>query len=415
MTNEFKSCYIFLDFGDSPKIVAQYAYDQAVYSFMYGKTYLERERSFELDPINLPFVYPNTPYTTSDINGFGVLADATPDNWGRKLTLSQHTRIPLNQIEWLLSAQGNAVGCLVASLSSKSIKIPQQESYVQFSDLQKYLRLSNAVIRNEDPNMISFMTNNALEKLIHHGSSMGGARPKVVVQHKGIEWIAKFNKDNDLFDNAKVEYASMKMAEAIGLNVSNVTLEDVAGNAVLLVKRFDRNCPERKKHYISAHSLMNIRKVRLGQLKLSYMNLSKVCSQICHDAVSNQKELFTRMVLNIMISNTDDHLKNHGFLMYDMHNQHYALSPLFDVLPHGTPSNSPKEQAIAVGEQGRLGTIQNALSHCGAFGLSQESALDIVKDVRDVLECRKDFFKDADLNDYQIRQLNHYYNFSLKF
>ncbi len=92
-------------------------------------------------------------------------------------------------------------------------------------------------------------------------------------RHKGIEWIAKFNKADDLFDNAKVEYASMKMAQALGLNISNVELEEVEVNPILLVDHFDRNCPERKKYYISAHSLMNIRKVRVGDLKMFYMHL----------------------------------------------------------------------------------------------------------------------------------------------
>ena len=159
--------------------------------------------SFELDPINLPFVTPKTAYTTAAKDGFGVLADVTPNNWGRKLTLTQHTRVPLNQIEWLIAARGNAVGCLVASLSSKAIKTVGKESFVKFPDLQTYLKLSKAVDQHQDPNMISMMTDNYLSKLIHHGSSMCGARPKVVVRHKGIEWIAKFNKADDLFDNVK--------------------------------------------------------------------------------------------------------------------------------------------------------------------------------------------------------------------
>ncbi|WP_257232190.1 type II toxin-antitoxin system HipA family toxin [Acinetobacter sp. YH01020] len=410
MQEEIKSCYIFLDTGDTPQVVAQYALKDSIYNFIYGKSYLDLNNSFELDPINLPFITPNTAYTTAAKDGFGVLADATPDNWGHKLTLTQHTRVPLNQIEWLIAARGNAVGCLVASLSSKAVKTVGKESFVKFSDLQAYLKLSKAVDQHQDPNMISMMTDNYLSKLIHHGSSMGGARPKVVVQHKGIEWIAKFNKSDDLFDNAKVEYASMKMAQALGLNVSNVELEEVEGNPILLVERFDRNCPERKKHYISAHSLMNIRKVRVDDLKMSYMHLSKICSQICHDAISNQLELYKRMVLNVMISNTDDHLKNHGFLMHDMKNHHYSLSPLFDVLPHGSRASYPKEHAIAVGEEGRIGTAQNLLSRCNAFGLTEFQAKEIIKNVRDVLESRDEFFKDAEMSDYQMRQLDHYYN-----
>ena len=196
----------------------------------------------------------------------------------------------------------------------------------------------------------------------------------VVVQHKGIEWIVKFNKVNDLFDNAKVEYASMKMAQALGLNVRNVELKEVEGNPILLVDRFDRNCPERKKYYISAHSLMNIRKVRVGDLKMSYMHLQ---SDLL-DAISNQLEPYKRMILNVMISNTDDHLINHGFLMHNMKNHHYSLSPLFDVLPHGSRASYPKEHAIAVGAEGRIGIALNLLSRCNAFGLTEFQAKEII-------------------------------------
>ena len=98
---------------------------------------------------------------------------------------------------------------------------------------------------------------------------------------------------------------------------------------------------------------------------MSYMNLSKICSRICYDVISNQKELFKRMILNIMINNTDDHLKNHGFLLYDIKNHRYALlSPLFDILPRGTRASYPKEHALAIGSEGRFGTLRHALSRC---------------------------------------------------
>lgn len=283
---EIKSCYIFLDVGEKPIVVAQYSYDQPIYRFIYGATYIRNPQAFALDPINMSFLDPNREMQTKAKDGFGVLADATPDKWGRNLTKALHTRTPLNQIEWLIAAQGNAVGCLVASLSKSQIKNTETNK-IHFEDVRRYLKISKAIERHEDvieASTVSMQMNNTLEKLVHHGSSMGGARPKVVVQHKGIEWIAKLNKESDLFDYVRVEYACMKMAESIGINTSHVELEEVAGSPILMVKRFDRNCPERKKHYISANSLLNITKVREGDLSLSYMNIARVCSQICHDA-----------------------------------------------------------------------------------------------------------------------------------
>lgn len=413
--DEIKSCYIFLDIGSEPKVVAKYAFEKPNYFFRYGKSYINDSSAFALDPLHLPFDVANPERITSKRDGFGVLADATPDKWGRNLTLALHKRTPLNQLEWLISAQGNAVGCLSASLSSTKLKTPSNQQ-IKFGDLQKYMTLAKAIERNipiDDVGGQSMYVNNMLEKLIHHGSSMGGARPKVVLHHNNSEWIAKLNKSSDLFDNARVEYACMKMAAAIGINTSEVDLQEVTHSPVLLVKRFDRNCPERKKHYISAFSLLNIERVREGDERMSYTQISKVCSQICRDAVQNQKELFTRMILNVMLSNTDDHLKNHGFLMYDMKNQHYALSPAFDILPHGNIGSFPKVHALNIGSEGRIGTLKNILSRCNAFGLNESQARDIIKNVRDVLENKNTFFKDAELNSHQIRLLEPYFNMNL--
>lgn len=413
--DEIKSCYIFLDVGDQPIVVAQYSFDKPIYRFIYGATYIINPKAFALDPINMPFLAPNREMQNQAKDGFGVLADATPDKWGRNLTKALHTRIPLNQIEWLIAAQGNAVGCLVASLSKSKIKNTESNK-IYFEDVKRYLKIAKAMERHEDvmeASTVSMQMNNTLEKLVQHGSSMGGARPKVVVQHKGIEWIAKLNKESDLFDNARVEYACMKMALSIGINTSHVELEEVAGSPILMVKRFDRNCPERKKHYISANSLLNITRVREGDLNFSYMNLARVCSQICQDAQSNQTELFTRMVLNVMLSNTDDHLKNHGFLMYDMDKHRYGLSPAFDILPHGNIGSFPKIHALALGENGREGSLKNILSSANSFGLSENQAKDIIKNVKAVLEEKDTFFRDAGLSPSQIRDLNPYFNLNL--
>ncbi|MFW2013705.1 type II toxin-antitoxin system HipA family toxin [Acinetobacter bereziniae] len=412
---EIKTCYIFLDIGDKPIIVAQCSFDQPIYRFIYGLTYIGNPKAFALDPINMPFIHPNREMQSNAKDGFGVLADATPDKWGRNLTKALHKRPPLNQIEWLIAAQGSAVGCLVASLSKSQIKNTDSNK-IHFDDVKRYIKIAKVVEHHEDMatiNTISMQMTNTLEKLVHHGSSMGGARPKIIVQHKGIEWIAKLNKESDLFDNARVEYACMKMAKSIGINTSHVELEEVAGSPILMVKRFDRNCSERKKHYISANSLLNITRIREGDLSMSYMNIARVCSQICHDAQKNQAELFTRMVLNVMLSNTDDHLKNHGFLMYDMDKHYYGLSPAFDILPHGHLSSFPKIHALALGNDGREGTLKNILSRANSFGLSEDHARNMIKDVKAVLEEKDTFFRDAGLSQIQIRGLEPYFNLKM--
>jgi len=404
--DEVKGCYVFIDTGSQPTIAAHYSYEKPIYRFLYGQSYLQRADAFPLDPLNLSFQSYNKPYETISKDGFGVLADATPDNWGKRLTNALHRRTPLNQLEWLLASQGNSVGCIVGSLSKSHIK--NNSNIIQYAELETFIQITELIEKKRDPFEMK-LEQLELNKLLYNGASMGGARPKTLVMYKNKEWIAKFNKSDDLFDTCKVEYASLNMARDMGLNTCNAELTECAGRPILLVERFDRNCPERKKHYISANSLLNIQKIRIGDPKMSYMSIAKVCSQICFDAISNQKELYKRMVLNVMISNTDDHLKNHGFLMYDMKKQHYALSPLFDVLPHGMPSSFPNEHALVLGNDGRFGSYDNLISRSNAFGLNLDQARECIKDVRDVIENREKYLLDAGLKPTEIRQLEPYF------
>lgn len=405
MQEEVKSCYLYLDTGDSAQIVARYSLIDSRYEFLYGKSYLGSTNGFPIDPLHLPFLIPNRPFYAPR-DGFGVIADATPDAWGRKLTMSMHRRTPLNQIEWLIASKGHGVGCLVASLSQSWIK-KHKANLIQFDELREFISVADAVEHRLDPSDMNFQDQYLL-KLIENGSSMGGARPKTLVMHQGKEWIAKLNRSDDLFDTCRVEYASLKMAQALGLNVCNVELVECGNRSVLLVERFDRNCPERKKHYISSFSLAHIQSMRNPDPRVSYMAIAKQCSQICHDPIAQQKELYKRMVFNVMINNTDDHLKNHGFLMYDMTQKLYALSPLFDVLPHGT-GGTAQEHALMLGEFGRTASLENVRSRINAFGLTSTEATQVIDEVRDVVANRNQFLKDAGLQAHEIKQLDRFY------
>lgn len=405
-SSEIQSCYVFLDIGPSPIIVASYRLDQGKYKLTYGQSYLSREDKFALDPLNLAFQYPNTEVVSDQADGFGVIADATPDNWGKKLTLARHTRHPRNQIEWFLAAKGASVGALVGSLSRNTPKTITTDQITTMEELESFLRLSVEVSQNGDVTRLAeLMERDALAKLIDYGSSMGGARPKTIVQDQGIEWIAKFNRSDDVFNNVQVEYASMQIAKACGINTSHVELREFGRNhQSLFVKRFDRNCPERKKHYISARSLMNIRKIRETDFALnySYMGISKLCTKISNQATENQTELFKRMVLNAMIANTDDHTKNHGFLL-NRESMSYNLSPVFDVLPH--IGSSSKVHAIGLGDDGRVASMQNILSQCHSFGLSADAAKEIIKDITAVVENWTSYMRDAGVKPHEIKLL----------
>jgi serine/threonine-protein kinase HipA len=263
-SNPVQECYIFVDQGESPILAARYRIDaDGLGSLIYGDSYADRSDSFAFDPINLPWSNPlRVMHPVDGKASYGVLSDATPDNWGRKLMQSLHSRPPLNDIEWLLSNQREGVGCLFASLSRTAVKADRE--VIPFSDLSEFISLAGEYEAVGKKRTLP----TALLKLLDFGTSMGGARPKTLVMHEGKEWIAKINRKDDLFDNARIEYVSLLMAREAGIHACK--FHSIGHHSAILVERFDRNCPERKKHYISAHSLLNIPKVNPTDLSRNY-------------------------------------------------------------------------------------------------------------------------------------------------
>lgn len=391
-------CYIFVDIDDQAIPAAVYAINDAgLGQLRYGAKYLERSDAFSLDPINLPLSAGDQVHHPRDgKERFGVLSDATPDNWGRRLVMSLHRQPPRNEIEWLISSQGNGVGCLVPSLSKEHVKRPR--SLPSFADLSNFMDLVEQYNDLADAEMPP-----ELAKLIDFGSSMGGARPKAVVLHEGKEWIAKINRKDDHFDNARVEYASMRMAALAGVEVPETQLHVLNGLSVVLVERFDRNVPERKRHYLSANSVLNFEKIKPEDVKkdYSYMGLARVIRKISASPKEDLVELYRRMVFNILTGNTDDHLKNHGFVMVNRHGGgQYRLSPAFDLVPHLDAGK--RLQAIGCGPYGRESSIENALGAREDFLLSENEARAICDQVQEVV---KDWRKHLVSADVGIRDL----------
>jgi serine/threonine-protein kinase HipA len=373
------SCYVFVERGEIPLLAGRYMIDEhGLGHFTYGKSYLENPLAFPLDPINLPFTDP--PQIFHPINGkesFGVLSDSTPDNWGRKLIASIHRSSPQNEVEWLLASRGNGVGCIVANAAQSA---PQRKKPLHsLSDIEAFFAMAD-----------SFEAGKTIpEELVHlaeFGSSMGGLRPKLTITHEGKEWIAKINRIDDKFDVSTVEYATMQMAKKTGIIIPNMQLRKISGRTILLVERFDRNVPSKKLHYISAHSLINAHRINVKDTakNYSYMGIADIAKRITADPQGEQVQLYRRMVFNTLTGNTDDHMKNHGFLMTDYKKKLYGLSPAFDILPH---LDAPQHlQSIGVGEYGREASIENLLSAYGRFGVSEKQAREILQEVQEVVK-----------------------------
>jgi len=365
--------------------------------FAYDKRYLRLSDAFSVDPWHLPLLDKEQELPRQFDNTYGVLSDTGPNAWGEKLIayfLRKENRPTLaNAVEWFLQLRNFGSGCLVFSawptepphVTRVSMRSSDLTSRV-FDALNSYLA---------DPDYA--LDENTIQLLIP-GCDLGGMRPKTVVMHDGLEHIAKFGRPDDLYDVPAAEYAALRLAYMAGINVPNFELKKIGKHSVLLVERFDRTENGRRIHYLSAHSIL--RPNPLGsdhhdyRKSFSYAAIAEALQRKNAGAFDDAQELFRRMVLNIMIGNVDDHLRNHAILMREQ--GLYRLSPAFDICPHlSAPFHG---QSIGVGAFGIASTIENALSQCHRFFLKTEEAAKIVSYVKDVTSNWRTIFAEADIS-----------------
>lgn len=371
--------------------------------FEYGLRYLQTSRAFSLDPIHVPLQTHKIPIPRRGDGTYGVFSDAGPGSWGSQLTLKllrKSNRItPQNAVEWFLSPVHNGSGCL--GFSTDPHTPPQLKNDIHFSRSLSARALQELEAYTAEP---MARLDGEASHLLLPGCGLGGARPKTVVIHDGTEHIAKFSRPDDLFDVPAAEYATLRLATRAGINVPSFELIKIWGRSVLLVDRFDRLGGLRI-HYVSTHSLLDPKPLnhdgREYLTSFSYAGIAEVLRLHGADARADAHELYRRMVLNIMVGNVDDHLRNHALLM-PQPNQ-YRLSPVFDIVPHTEATDRP--QSIGVGQFGPASTMANALSQCGRFLLTQSEAREIINEVKTIASTWRDEFRDAGITPRDIRTL----------
>lgn len=398
---------------------------QFVAAFTYDADYLSRARdgrAYALDPVNLPLR--QAPFeSTSRYFRLGALFDAAPDAWGRTVMAADAGVSPtaLTESQVLLKGKGSGVGAIMFCVNEPYeplLALGSQGHLPALSSLNDIYRTIYAIDTGAqvDPE---------LREMLMSSWDIGGARPKVAVRDdNGGEWIVKFPRVIDTYSRQRVEWANLQMAKAIGLNVPDVQLQELDnGECALLVSRFDRTYdadnPQKinRHHYLSAVSLISPpadfdkRKMdtAFGASIFSYARIASVIRQISTDITTDLNELFGRMILNILVHNTDDHLKNTGFLL-DPHARGYGyrLSPLFDVVTQeGTIKHmlhiGPGEKGEVL--QGRVGTLDNALAGCQQWGLDNEVAKEMIGQVSEVVANRRYFYEQSGMLGPEIDQV----------
>jgi serine/threonine-protein kinase HipA len=344
--------------------------------FVYGQSYLENPRAVPIDPVELKLT--DRTYETVQLNGvFGALRDAGPDFWGRRV-IEKHAGKPmLGEMDYLLQSPDDRAGALGFGLN-KVPPAPRRE-FNQTLDLEKLQDLADALINDEIPNDPAAPQ---VQDLLLLGTSMGGARPKAVVADNEGLWIAKFNRPDDRWDNTRVEYGMLRLARQCGISTAESRIETVGGKDVLLIKRFDRE--KTAKGYTRARMISGLTVLRAEEsptvrTRWSYVILVEELRRIVDEPKKDARELFRRMCFNALISNIDDHPRNHAFLAK---NENWRLSPAYDLTPSPVISQERRDLAMECGDMGRFANAKNILSQHARFLLGREEAEKIVGDMR---------------------------------
>lgn len=341
--------------------------------FVYGNSYRANPDAVPIDPLELKLT--DATYQTTALKGvFGALRDAGPDYWGRRV-IEKHAGLPaLGEIDYLLYAPDDRAGALGFGVGPKP-PAPQRK-FNKTLDLNKLIGLADAIIANEK--VPDGPEAGQVEDLMLIGTSMGGARPKAVVEDDDGLWIAKFNRPDDKWNHARVEHSMLELARACGLTVAQSRVQTVGDRDVLLVKRFDRE--KIKEGYLRARMISGLTILRTEDThqsrdRWSYVLLAEELRRISAQPKEDAAELFRRMVFNALISNTDDHPRNHAAIAKD---KDWKLSPAYDLTPSMPVSVERRDLAMTCGDFGRYGNAMNMLSQCARFHLKHEDASAII-------------------------------------
>lgn len=344
--------------------------------FVYGKSYLARGDAVAIDPIELKLS--DATYETTRLNGvFGALRDAGPDYWGRRVIEKHSGKTILGELDYLLESPDDRAGALGFGLGAQP-SAPRRK-FNKTLELERLQQIADALVRDE----ISERGDETVQvqELMLLGTSMGGARPKTVVEDDRGLWIAKFNRPDDRWNNTRVEHAMLTLAKQCGLSTAESRLVKAGGNDVLLVKRFDRHRTGKaytRARMISGLTVLQAEDSPTQRERWSYIILAEEMRRFVAEPVRDGHELFRRMCFNALISNIDDHPRNIALIAKE---RDWNLSPAYDLTPTPLIAQDRRDLAMACGDLGRFANAKNLLSQATRFLLKTDEAKTIVSEM----------------------------------
>jgi serine/threonine-protein kinase HipA len=344
--------------------------------FVYGRSYRERPNAVAIDPVELKLS--DRVYETAALNGvFGALRDASPDYWGRRVIQRHLGRADPSELDYLLHSPDDRAGALGFGLNQTPPS--PLRLFNRTMDLDKLQSTADAIMADES--LVDKPDANQVEKLIKLGTSMGGARPKAVIEDNDCLWLAKFSSKEDQWNNARVEHSMLVLARQCGLTTAESRIIQVAGRDVVLIKRFDREkVPDgyNRARMISGLTLLGAEDTHRSRDKWSYVLMVEELRRISAEPEKDAAELFRRMLFNALISNIDDHPRNHAVIAK---NKDWRLSPAYDLTPGSSISSDHRDLALVCGDAGRYANAENLLSQSARFLLKRAEAEAIIAEM----------------------------------
>jgi serine/threonine-protein kinase HipA len=349
-----------------------------IINFNYGQSYLARDHA-------VPLYLPELPLQRGQIQPLpgltvaGCIADAAPDAWGQRVILRRivgerpggEDPSSLSRLTYLLQTGSDRIGALDFQASPDEYVSREWSSAPLEELLQSAQRVEEGVPFSP-----------ALDQALLHGSSIGGARPKTILDDDGPGLIAKFSSTTDRYAVVKGEYTAMELAHRVGLSVAAVTLEEVLGKDVLLIKRFDRvQDSTQRRAIVSALTILELDE--MAARYASYEALAQKIRERFTGAASTLRELFARLTLNILVGNNDDHARNHA-AFWDGHA--LTLTPAYDICPQSR-AGGETTQAMAIRADGfRLSQLAACVRQASTYLISEAEAREIIDHQIDVIE-----------------------------
>jgi serine/threonine-protein kinase HipA len=346
--------------------------------FVYGRSYRSRPDAVPIDAFNLPIS--TQTFETARLGGvFGALRDSAPDAWGRLVIEKVLGQSDLTEVDFLLQSPDDRAGALSFGLG-KDPPAPLRDfnRIIHLAEVREAAR----ILEEERP---LGQVRAQLLQVYEPTTSMGGARPKNTVEDEAGLWLAKFPAGGDRWNYAPVEAAMLALARRCRIRVPEIRVEQLGGESILMLRRFDREQDEGgylRHRMVSGLTLLRAEETPTDMANWSYLLLAGELQRWSSRPREDKAELFRRAVFNALISNNDDHPRNHAVVAAG---NDWRLAPAYDLTPDPQHGSKERDLALACGRFGRAARRQNLLSGAAKFGLTTDEATAIIDEIAKVV------------------------------